>query len=523
MDKKEMVIQSEKFIPKSILYGTISGIQIKEFIESRADKIVKDDWTIEDIALRIKESLYGKETGEPLFTSAEERVSLPLSPVVSSPSSKVDYINSFISRLPYKGDIRVGVNPTDIINIEQEIKSLSDRMNDDNTISLGDNNISLKDYYHKLLNQEYIPPMLIDKLDVILAAVEELRNIYPNYDDLSVMKINNKSFMDLLLELPNKMLDNFDVKDRLDVMSIGDYLSREFKKVSEYAYNSVNSKPNNVELIGVEYNEDHKFSVTNEYIFLSPEEENSLIEGMRPRTIEEERSELHRTMLGVIDGINKSLNIDTLSKYEEYFTKIIETIKTKFPDDNFLKELYTKMLEIYNKVDQELRFIQDNDDIRYMVGQDLKDIKLDYKDVTTDFHRTLEDNSDDRRKIISGIRTIKKNSSDMAIQGLHHELDELDKEMIKDNISRYGMNNTNHDIDRVKNSIEDFMRNIKSESRALNFTSDARALAALQISLERDMRDLNRLLTEANEKGLISDAEKEEYENGINSKGGKNL
>jgi hypothetical protein len=228
-------------------------------------------------------------------------------------------------------------------------------------------------------------------------------------------------------------------------------------------------------------------------------------------------------MLGVIDGINKSLNIDTLSKYEEYFTKIIETIKSKFPDDNFLKELYTKMLEIYNKVDQELRFIQDNDDIRYMVGQDLKDIKSDYKDVTTDFHRTLEDNSDDRRKIISGIRTIKKNSSDMAIQGLHHELDELDKEMIKDNISRYGMNNTNHDIDRVKNSIEDFMRNIKSESRALNFTSDARALEALQISLERDMRDLNRLLTEANEKGLISDAEKEEYENGINSKGGKNL
>ena len=111
----------------------------------------------------------------------------------------------------------------------------------------------------------------------------------------------------------------------------------------------------------------------------------------------------------------------------------------------------------------------------------------------------------------------------MAIQGLHHELDELDKEMIKDNISRYGMNNTNHDIDRVKNSIEDFMRNIKSESRALNFTSDARALAALQISLERDMRELNKLLTEANEKGLISDAEKEEYENGINNKGGKSL
>ena len=523
MDKKEIVIQAEKFLTTNVLYGTISGIQIKDFLESRADSIVKDGWTVEDTAVKIDESLYNKETGEPLFTYAYERASLPLNSLDPN-FTKKDYIDKFIKSIPYKGNIKTGPGKEEYLNIEEELKKLQDRLNDDNLLLFADKNISLKEYYKKLLDQEYTPTMRKDKIEVIMAAIRGLREIYPNYDELANKKINGKSFVDLLLELPDKMLDNFDVKDRLDIIPINDYLSNEFKKVSEYTYNSVNSKPISVEPIGIEYNEEHQLSVTNEYIFLSPDEENSLHESMRPRTIEEERKELHEMMLLIIDGMNKSNNLDTLSQYDGYFTKVIETIKTKFPEDNFLKELYTKMLEIYDKVSQEIKFIEDNDDIRYIVGQDLKDIKDEYTHNNVDYNRTLEDNPDNRRKTVAGLRVIKKNSYDMGIQGLHHEIDEIDKDIIKSNISRYGLNNTNHDKDRLLNEADIFMMNIKSESRALNNTIDARSIAALQISIDKNIRELNRLLNDALEKGLLTEEEKQEYDNVLNnSKGGKSI
>jgi len=508
--KKELIIQAEKYLTTDLLYGTISngsknGILVKDMLEANADRIVKDGWDVENIAVNIRTALFDKETQEPIFTYAHDVPKLPLEPVIATPESKKEYVESFIATLPYKGTIRTGIEETDTLNIEEGIRSYTNLLNDDNTISYINKNITLKQLYKKLLDQEFTPPMLVDKIEAIMGVVNYLRSEYSNFEELAQRKINGKSFYDLIKELPSKMLDNLDVRDRLEVISLDQYLQDEFKRISEYTYNSVDSKPSNVELIGVEYNKEHKLTVTNEYIFLSPSEEESLKAEFSPISYEDGREDLHRAIITTIKGINEAKNLSTLALYEEHITKIISVIKEQYSNDQLLKELYSSLLEAYDKAYNSLSFVSQNDDIGYMVAQDLKDAKVDLKDYNRDFSRTLEEDTEQKHNIMYQFDSIKHNAYDMGVQGLHHELDEVDDEMKRLNAIGYGLNNVNHDELRIKNEMESLKINIDKEQRALEHANDPKAKATHQIALDKYTKDYNRISNIAIERGIISE------------------
>ena len=511
MDKKEIVIQAEKFLNINLLYGTISGIRVKDYLEMNADKIVKDGWGIDETASRIEDSMYSKETGEPLFISAG---SLPLLPIQFI--DKEEFVTEFINKLPYKDKLRIGPSENDFLIIEDELRRVMNLMDDEFNILIGDKKINIKEYYNILLKQEYISPSRTDKIDVIMAAVRELRERTPNFDKLSQEKINGKSFEDLLVTIPDKMNDNMDVLDGMSYVSIGDYLANEFKKVSEYFYNSINSKPTSVETISLSRGENNKLEATNEYIFMSDEEEKSVTDEINADR-EDIVGRLYYEMLIIKDGINKSLSSATLSLYEDRITSVRNELRTI--EDPFLKSFYEGIIADYTMKQDEFNENEKNfDDIEVLLSTKLNDVKELIKDIETDYHHTYENVSYQIEPIISLLLNLKM---DYMINGIknHNDIDVIDDTIRRlQTTVQYSMENVNHNTMRVKNDIDNYISRTYSAYRAIEQAQTTVEKTACTIKAEDLKSEFNKYLDKLLEDGIIDEVEHHNYLNDLNKK-----
>ena len=162
MEKKDILIIAEQYLRKNLLYGTISERRVKDFLETEFLSHIKDSWGPEELARIIEEKMVNINTGEDLYVSAVDSFKVPLANV--SNSDKKEYIETFLSRLPYKGDIKTTHDTS--INIEEYFRNIDINSMDDNYNIIYDNlpSKSLKDVYRMLLDsllQENILKLLL--------------------------------------------------------------------------------------------------------------------------------------------------------------------------------------------------------------------------------------------------------------------------------------------------------------------------------------------------------------------------
>ena len=371
--------------------------------------------------------------------------------------------------------------------------------------------ITIKEYYKMLITQEFLPPSNVDKLETALAAERDLRVMFPNYDELANKTINGKVFRDIFKTLPDKMNDDMTVQDGFDVISLGDYLVREFKKISELVYNSVDSKPTNVETISLSMGANNQLEATNEYIFMSEEEENSLNTSLAPKEDFSDRSLIYLDMKNLLEGIHLVINLDTLSMYEDRITKIRNELRIKYTDDKFLNDFYAKILDDYTSKQAELEERDRNlEDQEIVLSNKLKtelDIVNDVKDEYFHTYNNPKSNIEDIKYLYN---QTKRQILGLGLQ-LHYELDKMDDafksiEIIANNAT----SNVDHKKERMVINIDDMLSEAYAAMRQIEYSHTAVEKAAAEVKtqtlIDTYIRTLNGYLD-------VGDIDEIEYHN----------
>ena len=510
MDKKDIMIQAFKYLDKDLLYGTISGRVIKDYLLEHADTIIKDNMDPEFAAATIKVSMHDKETEEPLYVSASERVNEPLGAVLDvTEEDKSNYIESFISSAPYTGDIVYAEGY--IFNVADEIRKLKSSMNDDYTINFNGVNKTIKQVYARLLSNEYIPASKVDKYEVILYGVRELRQAYPDYDEISNLKIDGKTFMETIKTLPDKMDDTFMVGEE----NVVDYMSGIFKKYAEARYNSFNSKPTNVETIKIERNKENQMEATSEYLFMGDDE----IESITSSQPESDIDRLRNKLLDIVKGIEAAQTIDTLEEYEAIITDTWDEVKNKYPNDESLKRLYETIVTSYDSKQKQIVTYQQNvDEAEFLLRDELRKIKNELEEVRTDFIHTYENPEKKLEEIEYEFSIFKRKAEDMGVK-MHHEIEEVErlKRSVRMKIE-YSMDNISHISRRKKQELDDIMTQAYAEFRKLSYTEDYTEKAAIQVRITKLSNDLSRKLEDVYKEGYITENDYEDYLADMNRK-----
>lgn len=512
MDKIEIVKEAEKYLTKNLLYGTISGIQVKSAIESSADKIVKDETNPGIVAKMIEDGMYDRNTSELLYVSAFETVQLPLGKIFDvTDIDKMNYIKQFIASIPFSGSIKTGPKHNDILNIEEQLINIVDKMDEEYFIDFNNRKITIKEYYKMLITQEFLPPSNVDKLETALAAERDLRVMFPNYDELANKTINGKVFRDIFKTLPDKMNDDMTVQDGFDVILLGDYLVREFKKISELVYNSVDSKPTNVETISLSMGANNQLEATNEYIFMSEEEENSLNTSLAPKEDFSDRSLIYLDMKNLLEGIHLVINLDTLSMYEDRITKIRNELRIKYTDDKFLNDFYAKILDDYTSKQAELEERDRNlEDQEIVLSNKLKtelDIVNDVKDEYFHTYNNPKSNIEDIKYLYN---QTKRQILGLGLQ-LHYELDKMDDAFKSiEIIANNAISNVDHKKERMVINIDDMLSEAYAAMRQIEYSHTAVEKAAAEVKtqtlIDTYIRTLNGYLD-------VGDIDEIEYHN----------
>ena len=510
MDKKNIMIEAFKYLDKDLLYGTISGRVIKDYLLEHADTIIKDDMDPEFAAATIKVSMHDKETEEPLYVSASKRVNEPLGAALDvTDKDKEDYIESFIAGIPYSGDIVYAEGWT--FNVADELRKLKSSMNDDYTINFNGTTRTIKQVYERLMSNEYIPASKVDKYEVILYGVRELRQEYPDYEEINNIKIDGKTFMETIKTLPNKMDDTFMVGDQNAV----DYMAGIFKQYAEARYNSYNSKPTNVETIKIERNENNQMEATSEYMFMGDDE----ISSIANQPIESDIDRLRNQLLDIIKGIENAQTIDTLEEYESMITDTWDEVKNKYPNDQSLKELYGTILNTYDRKQKQIVTYQQNvDEAEFLLRDELRRIKTELESVRTDFIHTYENPEEQLEEIDYEFMVFKRKAEDMGVK-MHHEIEEVErlKKSVRLKIE-YSMDNVNHEVKRRKNELDDLMTLAYAEFRRLSYAGDYKEKAPIQVRIQNLSNELSRKLEDYYKEGYITENDYENYLADMNRK-----
>ena len=515
MDKKTTMIEALKYLNVELLYGTIAGQLVKDYLTNNAETIIRDNWSPEETASRIKEAMIAKDTGNPLYVPAYDRVELPLGAILDvTEEDKKDYIESFINLLPYSGDLQVG--PNYYINIADKLREKVIVMQDDYTIlyDFDGNTRLLKDEYRLILSNEYKAPNRIDKLDVIMEGVRRLREEYPDYDAIAELTVDGKTFPEAIKDLPERMDDNFRMNDSFDAELATDYMYKMFKKYAEARYNSVNSKPTNVETIRIGRNDKNELETTSEYIFMSDAEIKSAVSG---DIVEESR--IRTNMLTILEGIRLAKSIDALEQYEEMIAASWEEAKNAFPDDQSFGALYVRMLNEYTAKQEELTMIKNNeDDAEIFLRNELNDIKKRIEGIRTDFTHTYDDPSKELEEIRYELFKFRDKAESMNAR-MHHEIQDTEDLLRSVEIKvQYSMENVSHMIKAKHQELDDLMSDAYFAFRRLDNAEDKREKAACQAKCEELAHRLERMLEDYYKEGYINDNDYDNYRYDMNRK-----
>ncbi|MCR4581451.1 MAG: hypothetical protein K5666_02950 [Bacilli bacterium] len=407
MDKKLLIQQAEQFIPKDLLYGSYKGYVFKYFIETAADGIVHGDESPDEIASKIIARVETfSDAG--LFTNASEVVK----PTVTPEMTASEIIEDFINRIPYKDNINT--TKDSFINISEELRKYSTKMNEDYTF--GEFHRSLDSIYRVLLSNEYIKPSRMDKIEQIIRIINDLRSVKDDFDEISKTSIKDETFEQMLGKLVNKIDDEF----KVDGMELDEYINTKYNQYSLRRYNSVDSKPQNVEQIGLTSN-GANLEVTNEYIFLSPDE----VKTITDNSSKDNTDTTSHTLITVINGVELAKSLDTLHSYDDRISLIRESIKGTSNDDSLIKELYSALLIRYAKKENQLELYRENgEDMEVLLRNELVEIKNEINDIKSEYYRTFGDVDKRLSKVKEDFFNIKSRIQQMGLS-MHHELDNV--------------------------------------------------------------------------------------------------
>jgi hypothetical protein len=460
MDKIEIIQHAEQFIPKDLLYGFYNGQLFKQFLENNASRIVQDEDSYELVSKKVLEVI-DQLIDRGVFTTASQYGN--------------DYkelpIDDYINKLPYVGDIFI--TPTDKLNIAEELRNGRS--------------------YSTLLSNEYIKPSKLDKLEQIIRCTDDLSSIKEDYPEIARTSINGVPFENMLMTLPSLMDDTF----KIDGIELDEYINKKYEEYSLVRYNSVDSKPVNVEQIKL--TEDAK-DVTSEYIFLTPEEVDELVQSSQEIT---NRSSLSQTIKNVINGIELAKTSKTLHAYDERIALIRDSISSTFKDDNLITELYQAMVSKYAKQENQLEWDEDNrDDVDMLFRSDLNDIKERLEQIEKDYYHTYE-NVDDRLLDLKYEFIDYKRKVEKMGLSMRHELDEVtEKFKALETIINYSRENLSHDMVRSQNDIEytEMLMNVESRKTTTSLPEQT----AIEIKIEKMDKDRVKKLEEYLQNGTIT-------------------
>ena len=515
MEKKTTMTEALKYLNVEMLYGTIAGLTVKDYLVNNVENIIKGDWSPDETASRIKEAMISKDTGETLYTPAYERAALPIGAALEiTEKDKENYINTYIQSLPYTGDLRIGPNST--INIAEQLKGKLSLMDDEYMIlfDFDGNKRSLKDEYRILLDNEYKPPTRLDKIEVVMEGVRRLRDEYPDFDAISEIRIDGKTFTDAIKDFPNKMNDQFCLVDSFGELAT-DEMYRIFKKYAEARYNSINSKPANVETISVGRNSDtNELEVTSEYVFMGDDEIKSV---SSQKQNDEQR--LRKNMLNILEGIRLAKSIDALEEYEEMIAVTWEEIKSLFPEYTTFRFLYERTINEYTAKQEELSMIKNNeDDAEILLRNELREIKTRIEGIKTDFYHTYDNPQEQLESIRYDFSKFRDKAEGMNAR-IHHEIQDVEDLLRSISIKvQYSMENVNHMVKAKKQDLDDLMSQAYFSFRRLDNAQDYREKAACQAKCEDLARELERKLEDYFKEGFITDSDYENYLHDMNKK-----
>ncbi|MCR5224104.1 MAG: hypothetical protein K6C11_03050 [Bacilli bacterium] len=509
MGKKEVMLSAFNYLSSDLLYGAYLNTTVKSYLERKCDEIIKDNWTPDMAAFKIREAMKDKETGEPLYIPASELATNPLGSIIgASQADKERYVKEFISKLPYKGNIKTG--PDTSINIEEELMSLISKMQDDYTITNPHTGASksLKDYYRILLSNEFVPLTRMDKIELIMFVKRELIEAYDSFDE--------EMFQKIALEAVDLMDDKMEITKDGQTFQAADFVNNEYRKSSIDLYNSVNSKPTNVETINLQYDEHNKLFATNEYIFMSDEESSNLSSALADTKDLSDREVLHQTILDILNGIRIAKSMETLSSYYQKITKVREQMTTSFSNDQFLTKLYSTLLSEYANKEDELDVYEANkDDSEILLRNELQEIKDTVKSVRMDYLHTYEDVDDKLEEAKAQFLMFRDKVEEMGLS-MHHELDEVSNLIKQVEITtQYSKDNISHTAKRNKAELDLLKAEILSNQRELSYATTPIEQATVDIKLQNSIQDFTKKLEEYLKNGSISNDKYEEYLNSI--------
>ena len=511
MDKKKVMLSAFNYLPSDLLYGTYLGVTVKQYLEMKCDAIIRDDWTPDMAAFRIKEAMVDRETQEPLYSSASKNAVNPLGSIIgTTQADKIRFIKEFISKLPYKGNIKTSKNTS--INIEEELNNLLPQMQDDYTITnvATGQSRTLKDYYGIILSNEFVPPTKMDKIELVMYAKRQLMETYESFDE--------ELFQNIAVATIDMIDDNLEINIEGKIIQVTDYINSEYKRLSIDLFNSVNSKPTNVELINLQYDENNKLSATNEYIFMSDEETKNLSDSLENAKDLSDKNELHQTMLDVLDGIYMAKSVDTLSSYHDKITVIREQIKNYYTQDKLLTNLYSTIITEYAKKEDELDIYESNlDDSEILLRNELQDIKNTVEEIRMDYLHTYEDVDDRLESVKYDFNKFKLKAEEMGLS-MHHEIDEV-YNLIKavDMKIQYSKENISHLSKRNKTELDALESEVLAQHRNLMHATTPIEQATIEIKLQNSTQELTKKLEDYLKNGSISYEEYEVYLNDINT------
>ena len=477
MDKLDNIRKAEQFIPKDILYGTISGILIKDFIESQVDRIARDNETPEELAHRIKFSLDDINDDEPLYVEAHENISIPYPFNIS----KDEYINVIINSLPYTGDIIVNGKQINIANAIRSI-GLDDSLNVEPIIR----------WYKNVLRNETIKPTYIDKQEIVKASFDMLEKAHPDLNDLLLHdKMFQSEFASITKLLDDNLIINIDDKQ----YEVEDYLNDIYNKYAERRYNSVTSNPILVEPIEIT-----RGDVTSSYIFLGDDDRYSVINNINTRDYNDE---LRDIFIGL-----KNANDQTISLYKNQ----IDNMKNK--DDNLLSKKNT--LEYIQRLRNAEAISENRDDLESRIEyQQIPDFKNNIELLKRDYGRTCTlDDPNRLTELYQDIFDSRKNSYDMGINMATEYDGLLNNVKIIKLQSNYSMNNVNHTKESILEDIDAKLRAIKGTLRYINNENDIAKRTGLQARIPGLMSDCEKIINDNSRNFTVEEID--ELKNKIN-------
>ena len=462
MNKIQIVISAEQFIKKDYLYGLYNGQSFKDYLEFHANELVDEEINDEEVliasvAKRINTVV--EQIGNELFITASER-----------------------EDMPYKGDIYI--TPTDKINIEEALNAG-------------------KFSYSTLLANEYIRPTIMDKREAIIRVVDDLTAIKKDYKEIAKTSINGVTFDEMLLSLPSKMDDNFDI----DGIQLDEYINAKYNQYSLRRYNSVDSRPVIVETIPLTQNAK---DVENPYkdSILRPEDIKSLVTSNNKEI--SPRTSVHQTMINIYNGINLAKNPSTLHQYDDRLKLVRDSIETSFKDDNVIKTFYQTLGSASANLEDQQAWREDNlDDVSVLYGSELGPIKEELVSIERD---RLYSDVDKRLLDVKGeIIDLKGRAEKMGVQ-ISHELEQANR-MNRgiDIINRYSRDNKPHQIEMAEYEIIYLEKMRKKEMRKI--TTSKPEQAAIDVRIEKYERDIKNKLDAGRQNGIFTDEFCEEHSN----------